>query len=809
MHRNGGREGCQGQQGIKQDGDDVAYEGHGGECPVENIGQGDEDERGAAVRTYAHRKGCGEYHQSGKNGYQRVDESYLYGRTGQIGLTGKVGGIGAEAGGAQAEGEEGLPEGFKQHAPVHSPEIGLEQKLDALRCTRKQTGGHHDDHEQHEERGHEQLGGPLDAVSHTIDNHSVGDENENDGPKDRPQGMGGKLLEIGLHESGVTTQLSGHRGIEILQAPAGHDGIETEDNHRGEHAHVAYHGPRFAARKIAVGAGGIGRRVPPDDELAHHARYAEQEDAPQIDQDEGRTAVMTGHIGEAPDVAQPHGRTGRGEDDAQPAAEIASCLHLQNAFQKSELMENDEQYAQRADETDEEKIGAEERSAQRAPVGELVFDDVAGHIPAHEDTGEQSAHGQENLPRHEVEHIEKGSSEHRETAHGAQRERADGTDEARGHGDDDGTALARNFQLFIKERGAHLVEGHERRKGRQREQGIEQQGDGPAHKGHRGESHVEDVGQGDKDERGAAVGVHAHGEGCGEYHQSGKHGHQRVDHGHLQGRLEQIGLPREVGGIGADATHGDAERIERLPQRTQKHAAIHLAKVRFEQEGDAFSGPGKQAGGHHDDEQKDEKCGHEQLGGSLYASAHTVDNHEMGDEKDGDRPEDRPHGITRKLVEIPGHKVGIALQFAHHRSVDVLQAPARNHGIVARDDKPGEHTHVAHPLPRTSTRKFGVGPSGIGGSVAAYDELTHHAGDAQKQDASQIDDDEGRTSVLPHHIRETPHVAQSNGSAGRGQYQSEFTSETRSILLCHISIFILFRIKSCKSIKKILSLHKE
>ena len=53
--------------------------------------------------------------------------------------------------------------------------------------------------------------------------------------------------------------------------------------------------------------------------------------------------------------------------------------------------------------------------------------------------------------------------------------------------------------------------------------------------------------------------------------------------------------------------------------------------------------------------------------------------------------------------------------------------------------------------------------------MASDDELAHHAGDAQQQHARQIDDDESRTTILARHIRETPHIAQSDGRACRGK----------------------------------------
>ena len=55
--------------------------------------------------------------------------------------------------------------------------------------------------------------------------------------------MAGELAEVLLHIGGIALQLTHERGKEVLQAPAGHDSIETEDNGRGKNAQIAYQSP--------------------------------------------------------------------------------------------------------------------------------------------------------------------------------------------------------------------------------------------------------------------------------------------------------------------------------------------------------------------------------------------------------------------------------------------------------------------------------------------------------------------------------------------------------------------------------------
>src|SRR5690606_28804789 len=56
-----------------------------------------------------------------------------------------------------------------------------------------------------------------------------------------------------------------------------------------------------------------------DQDLGHHHRHADQCDTTEIKQDKGAAAVFTGDIGKFPDIAQPHRRAGRCQNE-NPAA---------------------------------------------------------------------------------------------------------------------------------------------------------------------------------------------------------------------------------------------------------------------------------------------------------------------------------------------------------------------------------------------------------------------------------------------------------------------------------------------------------
>ena len=117
----------------------------------------------------------------------------------------------------------------------------------------------------------------------------------------------------------------------------------------------------------------------------------------------------------------------------------------------------------------------------------------------------------------------------------------------------------------------------------------------------------------DEDERRTAVGVDANGE-CGrENHKAGKDGDEGVDGDEVGSGAHQIGLAREVRSEGAETTHTDGQRIERLTHGGEEHAAVHLGEVGTEKKLDAFGRTGQHTRADYDDEEEDEERWHHSL----------------------------------------------------------------------------------------------------------------------------------------------------------------------------------------------------
>ena len=151
----------------------------------------------------------------------------------------------------------------------------------------------------------------------------MGDEHKAHSPEAGFDGIAGETGEIIDDISGIAIQTATKRGEEILQAPARHNGIEAEDDGRGENAQIAYP-PPAAMPHAAVSTSGISLRMAAHDELADHARDAQEQHTGEINQDKGGATVLARHKRESPHIAKAHGRARRGQHDGQLTSEIAS-----------------------------------------------------------------------------------------------------------------------------------------------------------------------------------------------------------------------------------------------------------------------------------------------------------------------------------------------------------------------------------------------------------------------------------------------------------------------------------------------------
>ena len=165
-------------------------------------------------------------------------------------------------------------------------------------------------------------------------------------------------------------------------------------------------------------------------------------------------------------------------------------------------------------------------------------------------------------------------------------------------------------------------------------------------------------------------------------------------------------------------------------------------------------------------------------------------NDKMGEAEHQSCPYQRFDRIIGETGKILFEIVGIATEMTHERGIDILQAPTRDHSIIARDEKTREHTEITHILPCTATRDSAVCPCRVGLRMATNNKLIDYAGQAQQHHAEDIEEDEGSATVFASHIRETPDVAQTHCRPSRGQDNTYSTTEICSFYLCHIILFL-------------------
>src|SRR5690606_37040441 len=110
----------------------------------------------------------------------------------------------------------------------------------------------------------------------------------------------------------------------VSKRPASHHHVEAENEEAGRHRHAADTLPHRAATVLtdgpADGIDGAATAAAADGDFGHHHWDADGEDARQVHQHEGATAVFAGDVRKLPDIAEANGRAGRGENEA-PAGE--------------------------------------------------------------------------------------------------------------------------------------------------------------------------------------------------------------------------------------------------------------------------------------------------------------------------------------------------------------------------------------------------------------------------------------------------------------------------------------------------------
>ena len=179
-----------------------------------------------------------------------------------------------------------------------------------------------------EEQRHEQLGRAFNALLHAQLDDEVRGQHEERRVEERPPRIADEVFVDAavLLGGGVAGEVARQRVDHVLGRPARDHEVEAQDQEGRDDAVVAQEAP--AAVERLIGPHGIAVRGAAHGELRDHERQPQQHDAEDVDYKEGAAAVVAGDVGEAPDVAQPHGAARGDQHGAHLAAQCGACVRV-------------------------------------------------------------------------------------------------------------------------------------------------------------------------------------------------------------------------------------------------------------------------------------------------------------------------------------------------------------------------------------------------------------------------------------------------------------------------------------------------
>ena len=120
---------------------------------------------------------------------------------------------------------------------------------------------------------------------------------------------------------GLARKLATGGRSNVGHGPAANHRIERQNQETGQHADSTDHPPdRFQALACCNQAQAVDGAVATpaaNHDFSHHDGNTDHGNADQVYQDKGATAVLTGNVGEFPDIAEADGGTGGGEDKGE------------------------------------------------------------------------------------------------------------------------------------------------------------------------------------------------------------------------------------------------------------------------------------------------------------------------------------------------------------------------------------------------------------------------------------------------------------------------------------------------------------
>ena len=216
-----------------------------------------------------------------------------------------------------------MPQGGQNTSGGELAEVRREHETHGPAKAAAVHGVDHHRNQQHEQQWHKHVHGFLKpgANAPTDDKHDDG--HEHGMPHQQFPGIGQQPAELAANGLGIGTgKQSGRSLADIDQRPAANYGVKRQHQERGNNA-IPADRPPASGGAFGFGQGAHGRYRALSAPAANHGlgnqnRHADQEDAGQVDQNEGAAAVLSGNVWKLPDVPEAYRRAGSGQDKRHP-----------------------------------------------------------------------------------------------------------------------------------------------------------------------------------------------------------------------------------------------------------------------------------------------------------------------------------------------------------------------------------------------------------------------------------------------------------------------------------------------------------
>ena len=223
---------------------------------------------------------------------------------------GKYEAVGDHRAHAEAETEERLPERVEHGSPGERRKVRPEKVRDALHPARQRERADRQQHQDHEQKRHQDFGHPFDPAGDAAPHHQNGQQQEEPREHDGHESTADEFGEDRAARLGVdaASEAPYHGVPQVAQRPTRDHAVEGKNTEARQHAQPADERPQRSRHELFEGSNRVPLGLAPDGQFGPQDGQPDQRDERQVDQHERATTVFSGRVGKAPDVAQANGR---------------------------------------------------------------------------------------------------------------------------------------------------------------------------------------------------------------------------------------------------------------------------------------------------------------------------------------------------------------------------------------------------------------------------------------------------------------------------------------------------------------------